>query len=433
MRRVGVGLWGFFLIAQPVDITQQRIDPLTFTFEDGRTTLDEYVIDQIRRRTRCCGIDNVWVELRFNPDGTVKSVGIKLGENKCYTQSIRDILLSTRWKVENIRSGRPLYREFRLNEDCGSDRDNKYTPISPTPPALAEGPSAPSAPLAEPKPQEPSAPPATPKPEEPSAPSAESPKPAPPAAPEKAEASPSAPFTPEGEAPPKPSAQPTPPPPVAEAAPSPPPSKPKPVRPRSEPARKGYQPGPEPPTEARPPNPPALVGALPADTTPKPLKADIPSHYQSTGEKRPPNSHLNSFTNTTGPRYSEPDYIHGPVAKAIYLKQEYRKQGVCGLVQVLLEIAIDAQGNLRGYRILRANTPEIAKATPEVLKGLRYKPVPLPMVFYTEFKIDVDCQSDQRKVKLDTIPDFLANPEGKIVQPSSKPERKVFQLTTPSP
>ncbi|MCS7162682.1 MAG: hypothetical protein NZ958_05070 [Bacteroidia bacterium] len=417
MRKVGVGLWGFFLIAQPIDITQQRIDPLTFTFEDGRTTLDEYVIDQIRRRTRCCGIDNVWVELRFNPDGTVKSVGIKLGENKCYTQSIRDILLSTRWKVENIRVGRPLYREFRLNEDCGPERDNKYLPISPTPPALAEGPSAPPAPTAKPKPEE--SPPPTPKAEEPSAPSAELPTPPPPPVPEKSEI--------------KPSPQPTPLTQVAEDAPSPLPSKPNAARPHSEPARKGYQPGPEPPTEARPPNPPALVGALPADTTPKPLRADIPSNYQSTGEKRPPNSHLNSFLNTTGPRYSEPDYIHGPVAKAIYLKQEYRKQGVCGLVQVLLEIAIDAQGNLRGYRILRANTPEIAKATPQVLKGLRYKPVPLPMVFYTEFKIDVDCQSDQRKVKLDTIPDFLANPEGKIIQPSSKPERRVLQLTTPPP
>jgi hypothetical protein len=145
----------------------------------------------------------------------------------------------------------------------------------------------------------------------------------------------------------------------------------------------------------------------------------MPKKYQSTGEKRPPQEHVNSYTNTSGPRYMEPDYINGPVAKALYLKQEYRKRNVCGLVHVLLEVAIDAQGNVRGYRILRANRPDVEIATPQVLKGMKYKPVPLPTVFYTEFKIDVDCQSDQGKVKLDSVPDFLTTPEGKLIRPST--------------
>jgi hypothetical protein len=145
----------------------------------------------------------------------------------------------------------------------------------------------------------------------------------------------------------------------------------------------------------------------------------VPKGYQSTGEKRPPDDHLRSYANTTGPRYAEPDYINGPIAKALYLKKSYRDQGACGLVHVLLEIAIDQNGQVRGYRILAANSPKVAQATPKVLQGLRYRPVPMPMVFYTEFKIDVDCQSDQRRQNLDTIPDYLATPESKLIRPAT--------------
>jgi hypothetical protein len=113
----------------------------------------------------------------------------------------------------------------------------------------------------------------------------------------------------------------------------------------------------------------------------------------------------------------EPDYINGPIAKALYLKKAYRENGACGLVHVLLEIAVDQNGQVRGYRILAANSPKAAEVTPKVLQGLRYKPVPLPMVFYTEFKIDVDCQQDQQRQRLDTIPDYLVTPDSKLIQP----------------
>ncbi|MDW8236546.1 MAG: hypothetical protein RMK98_08020 [Bacteroidia bacterium] len=180
--------------------------------------------------------------------------------------------------------------------------------------------------------------------------------------------------------------------------------------------------GKEPPKEPQPPNAPALLGKLPEDTTPRPLSIPQKLTYRSTGEKRPPSEHLASFANGAGPRLPEPEYINGSIAKAIYLKQEYRKRGVCGLVHVLLEVAIDAQGNIRGYRILRANRPDAEIATPAVLKGMKYKPVAIPMVFYTEFKIDVDCDTDRGKIRLDTVPDYLATPEGKIIRaPAPKP------------
>nr|BAL57837.1 hypothetical protein HGMM_F52E02C20 [uncultured Bacteroidetes bacterium] len=387
------------------------MDPLTFTFEDGRTTLADYVLYQIRQHSTCCGADNIYVELRITPEGTVESARAMTGRNDCYKQSVRDILLPLRWKVENFRTTRPIYYELRFSEECkGTAEDNVYKPI-PVPQgvqvAAAQPPrTEPPAPKAEPTP-EPPKPPAEPPTSTPEPPKATT-QPIP--------VTPSLPGTsPTPKAEEKSQEEPP-------ASPAPPAPKKKIERPSppapSEPARKGYQPGKEPPREAQPPNPPAVVGSLPSDSTPKPLPVQVPKKYQSTGEKRPPQDHLNSYANTSGPRYMEPDYINGPVAQALYLKQEYRKRGVCGLVHVLLEVAIDAQGNVRGYRILQANRPDAEIATPQVLAGMKYKPVPLPMVFYTEFKVDVDCQSDQRKTQLDTVPDYLATPEGKLIRPA---------------
>ncbi|MCX7606319.1 MAG: hypothetical protein N2170_03500 [Bacteroidia bacterium] len=395
-------LYWAYLLAQPVDISQQRVDPLTFTFEDGRTTLADYVLSQLRQHSSCCGVDNVYIELRITPEGTVESVRAMTGRNDCYKQSVRDILQPIRWKVENFRTTRPIYYELRFSEECkGTEGDNVYKPIS-TP--GASRPVAQSTPPPQPESQ-----PTPPKTEAP----AQEPTQTKPIA-----LTPSLPGTAEPKTPPAQEE------PVKQPVERPEKTRQSTKRPSSaeplaaEPARKGYQPGKEPPKEAQPPNPPALIGRLPSDSVPRPLSTQVPKQYQSTGEKRPPSEHVNSYVNTSGPRFAEPDYVNGPVAKALYLKQEYRKRGVCGLVHVLLEVAIDSQGNIRGYRILRANRPDVEIATPQVLAGMKYKPVPLPTVFYAEFKIDVDCQTDQRKIKLDTVPDFLSTPEGKLIRPA---------------
>lgn len=410
-----------FGLAQPIDLTKHKVDPLTFTFDDGRTTLADYVLSQLRQHSTCCGIDNIYVELRITPEGTVENVRAMTGRNDCYKQSIRDILLPVRWKVENFRTTRPIYYELRFSEECkGTSTDNIYKPIPSPIGAVAQAPAQqplkeePKTSKEDPKPiaLNPSLPGATPPSEKPSqvqsAPE-----------PQRAESTPKSTSKSESKSTSSPQ----------ETPPTKEPVKPKKplTKPKSEEtipspetstelARKGYQPGKEPPKEPHPPNPPAIVGKLPDSLSQ--LSVPIPKGYKSTGEKRPPNEHIASFVNTAGPRYAEPDYINGPIAKALYLKQEYRKRGVCGLVHVLLEVAIDAQGNVRGYRILRANRPDVEIATPNILAGMKYKPTPLPMVFYTEFKIDVDCQSDQQKVRLDTIVDYLASPDGKLIRPA---------------
>ncbi len=413
--------------AQLIDLSKNRVDPVTFIFDDGRTTLADYVLSQIRQHTTCCGEDNVYVELRINPEGVVENVRAMTGRNDCYKQSLRDILLPVRWKAENFRTTRPLYYEFSFREECkGTAQDNVYKPISapagaPAPVAQAgTPPTSPSETPAQAKPE--------PKPEAPKPPAEETSKPpAPektvPPAPEKPKSVPLTPSLPgtqppqEGEPAEAKSAEPAPSPKPTPAAPAK--ASRRPTPPAQEPARKGYQPGPEPPKEAQPPAPPAVLGKLPSDSVPVPLSVPQPQKYRSTGEKRPPQDHVGSYINTSGPRYTEPDYIGGPVAQALYLKKAYRSRGVCGLVHVLMEVAIDAQGNVRGYRILKANRPDVEVATPAVLAGMKYKPVPLPTVFYTEFKVDVDCQSDQRSTRLDSVPDYLATPEGKLIRPAA--------------
>lgn len=381
----------------------------------------DYVLNQLRTHTSCCGTDDIYVEIFFTAEGGVADVRPRTGRNECYKQSLRDIILPTRWKVEGFRLDRPIYYEFRLSEECdGTAEDNVYKPVPPpgsTPP-VAKNPSLPSTSgKSTPAEEKPASPEPQPIPVTPSLTEVQS----------KAAESPRKPQSAEKEVA---SAKTPPPSPSEEATPAPPPPPKKPQRKPTPPSEEASAPpteaplpppgkvlGKEPPKEPQPPNPPALVGKLPEDTVPRPLSVPQKLTYRSTGEKRPPSDHLSSFANGAGPRFAEPEYINGSIAKAIYLKQEYRKRGVCGLVHVLLEVAIDAQGNVRGYRILRANRPDAEVATPSVLKGMKYKPVAIPMIFYTEFKIDVDCDSDRGKVKLDTVPDYLATPEGKIIRP----------------
>ncbi len=399
-----IGLAG----AQTVDITKYRVDPTSFLFEDGRTKLSDYVTAQLQMHSTCCGIDAIYVELRITPEGTLESARALTGQNNCYKKSVIDILLPLRWKAEGFQGTRTMYYEFRFSLECkGAEQDNVYTPI-PTPGAPVASGTVPaseqSQPVERPKPQEPSESAPKPIPATPSLPGQTPPKPT-------VEAPPSP--------PPQPKPKPQPPAPKEKAPPAQTEPSSPPVASREESARKGYQPGTPPPTEPGKPRPPAVVGPLPSDSTPKPLKVQIPPKYQSTGEKRPPEEHLRSYVNTTGPRYNEPDYINGPIAKALYLKKAYRDVGACGLVHVLLEIAIDQNGQVRGYRILGANSPKVAEVTPKVLRDLRYKPVPLPMVFYTEFKIDVDCQSDRPPQRVDTVPDYLVTPESKLIRSSA--------------
>jgi len=401
--------------AQTIDIAKYRVDPSTFLFEDGRTRLSDYITAQMQTHSNCCGIDGIYVELRITPDGTLESVRALTGQNNCYKKSVIDILRPLRWKAEGFQGTRTLYYELRFSIECkGTENDNVYAPI-PAPGATVASATSPT--------PEPSKPADAPRPQEP--PKAES-KPTLPPQPKPGEESPRPiPATPPlpGQTEPRPAPEAPPPTPRPKPAPKEqtpparkePPSPP--AMPQDKPARKDYQPGPPPPTEPGKPRPPAVVGPLPSDSVPKPLQVQVPKKYQSTGEKRPPEEHIGSYANTTGPRYAEPDYINGPIAKALYLKKAYKEGGACGLVHVLLEVAIDPNGQVRGYRILAANTPKAAEVTPKVLQGLRYKPVPLPMVFYTEFKIDVDCQSDRPAQRLDTIPDYLVTPESKLIRP----------------
>ncbi|MCS6790999.1 MAG: hypothetical protein NZ580_08485, partial [Bacteroidia bacterium] len=121
------------LQAQPIDITQHRIDPRTFVFDDGRTSFMDYVLYQLREHTNCCGTDDIYVEIFFTAEGGVADVRARTGRNECYKQSLRDIILPTRWKVEGFRLERPVYYEFRLNEECeGTSEDNIYKPVSPS-------------------------------------------------------------------------------------------------------------------------------------------------------------------------------------------------------------------------------------------------------------------------------------------------------------
>ncbi|MGQ9863942.1 MAG: hypothetical protein ACUVRD_05630 [Bacteroidia bacterium] len=365
-------LW---LQAQPVDPTTTKINPKTFLFEDGKTTFNDYVLYMLQNYSQCCGEENIYVEIYLSPEGQTQSVRAIMGENECYKKSLVDIISPLQWSVEGITARRPVYYEVKLQKKCtGDPQENQYTPIPAPKPKVAMAPP-------EPKPAEKITPtppiPGQLQPQEP-APKEET------AAPKKEET--------EEPIPPKPKIT---------------------QKEKTLPTQKTSPPQKTPPPPQKTTPPP-----MPEDTSkgPRLIKITPPKKYQSTGEKNPDRSHISSYVNTSGPRYTAPEYINGPIAQAIFLKSELRKKGICGLAHLLVELEIERDGSIRGYRILKANSNALQKAATDIILQMKYKPVPIRTITYFEFKADVDCQSDAPKLKLDSIPDFLVTPEGKLIQ-----------------
>lgn len=422
------------------DVTAAVADPFTLQFNDGKNTVKGFIYYMLETQTRCCGTDNLYLEVRIGKGGKTQGVRVLTGRLNCIKQSVADILMLLQWDSTFVKGNeRVIFFDIKPAIGCkGLADDNTYYPVGlpgtntylaqakppattpsttspqPTTPALASGerPTLPNPsgdpPAATPQPSA-TQPPATPSQpsgtaQQPSATTPTSPQPRP--------------TTPPATTPAAPTETPT-------TRTNPNPATPTP-RTNPTPAAPTPQPRPQPQPQARPTVEPPKPTAPAIDTRNTPPARENPGYapppvpkpvYASQGDLRPDSAHAGSHTNRGVPLEVAPVYIDGDAAQAVFLRRELRNAQICGLIHTVVELTLvrtDSVGVVAEVRILRANRPEVAEVMPFILQKLTYKSetVGLRQRIYYEFKTDIPCEDGTPKTDLDAVEPYLNLPRG---------------------
>jgi hypothetical protein len=112
------------------DASEHRADPNTKMFSDGKHTVSKYVLSQLEKRTNCCGMDDIYLEVKYNENGYTVQTRVLNASNECNRQALPDIMKYVRWKVKNPDKIRPVYLSLKPVVDCeDTENDNVYEAI----------------------------------------------------------------------------------------------------------------------------------------------------------------------------------------------------------------------------------------------------------------------------------------------------------------
>ncbi|MCS6904311.1 MAG: hypothetical protein RML72_12630 [Bacteroidia bacterium] len=359
--------WGLFLLfclfvvsrasgqLENLDLTKVHANRDTKEFSDGKNNVTSYINAVLKAKTKCCGSDNLYVEVKVDEFGNVTNARALMGKNECIKKSVADIIKYIRWSTNPETDTKPIfYMPIKVDAgECkGNPDDNAYAAVPPPPgwqkstqPIISS--STPSKP--------------TPAPAE-------------------------KPVT---------SSEPTP-------APSATPS------PTSTPPSQGNT------TNVKPsptPLPKVKTASTQEYTTCQELPKVLPlPKYKSQGELYPDASHRKSILNTQGPINEVVDYATSKSATALMIKTQLRKNGICGLAQVLAELTVQPDGSIGGYRIFKTNTDKVASAIASAMCSIKFKPLPRRTYYIYEFKSDIDCPG-QPRIDLEQVGTYFVAPE----------------------
>ncbi|MEM0999844.1 MAG: hypothetical protein AAGN35_22520 [Bacteroidota bacterium] len=121
----------FYSVNAQVDLASARANAKTFIFDDGKHTVHGEVYRQLKEFTSCCGNDAIYLEVKFDQQGTVTSAKTLTGKNDCYKKSVIDIIRNVRWDATGVTGTKTIYFEVKPIIPCsGSPGENEYKPIA---------------------------------------------------------------------------------------------------------------------------------------------------------------------------------------------------------------------------------------------------------------------------------------------------------------
>lgn len=352
----------FFLAAGPLvaqdkfDVTQYTADPNTKLFSDGKHTVSGYIVSQLEAATNCCGMDDIYVEIKTDADGNVTSSRVLNSSNVCNKQSVPEIIKHIKWTITG--PVRPIYMGFKSAVDCkGTPNDNQYQPVV--------GPVATGKPIAATQP--------------------ETVKENPPVMAEEKPA-----VTPQA--------------PTAQTAAQP--------QPQATPTEKD--------TELMTPvdasETPAAQQPMISEATGQPdsfctAPIELPEPKYERKDFKPNDDHKDSHLNTSGPT-ANIAFGLSTTKTALYVKKELRKLGICGLAHVLAELTMDEKGNLKCVRFLKYNNEKVKEAALQVLSGMKFQATQGYTTYpIFEFKTNIDCTPERNaNLSVDNVPEYFVGP-----------------------
>ena len=448
------------------DVTKHVADPRSKVFSDGKNTVQNYIQYQLEQKTNCCGMDDMYIEIKYDKNGVVTSTRVMSSSNDCNKKAVPDIVKYIRWKVDDPSAIRPVYLGMRPSIACeGTDADNQYEPIaapagfdageyaanntaeesdasktaddgfddgsaddnvdaSYDPTADAEATTTSDEEMAdaaeeveeERMEEQPMADNTTPEPSAPAEPA------------EPAEPATTQPAAPESEStsndgwgdPNDDSAY----------------SEPATTQPANDqPVASNQQPGSD-VDKGGDQNGVSEATGQPDSSGLEVYEYQPPTDYKARNLK-PNEDHIGSTMNTSGPR-SSVGFGLSQTKTALFVKKEMRKQGICGLAHVLVELRMEKDGNVTGVRYLKFNNEQVRDATRAILKDMKFSGMSSHRIYpLFEFKTYIDCTGTGQKGKVDEVPDYFyapgeggQRPAGAGTQPEPKEDPNNVTLPT---
>lgn len=116
-----------------VDVTKDVCDPGNYIFSNGTTTIQGYIYSMLAKQTSCCNKDDIYMEVKIDPNGYVLDAKARTGTSECYKMSVVDIVRNVRWKPSDNQSVRQVFFPVKPLKPCtGEEGENVYKPIPVT-------------------------------------------------------------------------------------------------------------------------------------------------------------------------------------------------------------------------------------------------------------------------------------------------------------
>lgn len=113
-----------------IDVTKLLADTKSFNFNDNKSTVKDFIYQELEKKTLCCGEDRIYVEVRVHPTGHVVEAKTLTGKNDCVKSSVIDIVKNIKWDAKDFKGVKPIYFEVRPNVKCSGDRKNTYAAVA---------------------------------------------------------------------------------------------------------------------------------------------------------------------------------------------------------------------------------------------------------------------------------------------------------------
>lgn len=103
------------------------VNPKTFSLIDKSGNLMGELYQLLERETKCCGEDDIYLEIEIDSDGNTRNINPLKGENLCYIEAIKHLIHRYKWDLSRYRS-KYVYVGLEPYIYCTSNRDNTFNP-----------------------------------------------------------------------------------------------------------------------------------------------------------------------------------------------------------------------------------------------------------------------------------------------------------------